>query len=326
MELANKTARYHASRGKVGVAKLVWKEMPMDNSVFPTRVVVTLVLGLLLLVAFSASQSWSGDNGTVPPRILRQRSIAAAAVVSLGFGSALVILTFYLPIWYQAIKGQSAVSAGIRLLPYFLGTTVFAIGSGILVSKMGYYTPVVVVGLALMIVGTGLLTTLQVDTSSGKSYGYRVSTRSPTTIEETLTHRKLITSAGLGLSLAQATIACQTVLSREDIPIGITIIAFAQFFGGTIFVTVCQTVLSNTLTSQLSMKIPGLNAATLSGTGATKLSSLVPNDELPVLLAAYNLAIRNVFYVALAVSCLAFAASFFLEWKSVRRQDEIAEL
>jgi len=33
-ELANKTARYHALRCKVGFAKLVWKEMPMDNSVF----------------------------------------------------------------------------------------------------------------------------------------------------------------------------------------------------------------------------------------------------------------------------------------------------
>jgi len=33
-ELTNKTARYHALRGKVGFAKLVWKEMPMDNSVF----------------------------------------------------------------------------------------------------------------------------------------------------------------------------------------------------------------------------------------------------------------------------------------------------
>ena len=33
-ELANKTARYHALRGKVEFAKLVWKEMPMNNSVF----------------------------------------------------------------------------------------------------------------------------------------------------------------------------------------------------------------------------------------------------------------------------------------------------
>ena len=33
-ELANKTARYHALRGKVGFAKLVWKEMPVEDSIF----------------------------------------------------------------------------------------------------------------------------------------------------------------------------------------------------------------------------------------------------------------------------------------------------
>jgi len=33
-ELATKSARYHALRGKVGFAKLVWKEMAMDYSVF----------------------------------------------------------------------------------------------------------------------------------------------------------------------------------------------------------------------------------------------------------------------------------------------------
>jgi hypothetical protein len=115
---------------------------------------------------------------------------------------------------------------------------------------MGYYSPGVVVGTALMIVGAGLLTTLQIHTSSGESYGYQVSTKSPPTIREgTLTHRKLITSAGLGLSLAQANIACQTVLSREDIPVGVTIIAFTQFLGGTVFVTMCQTILLNTLAS-----------------------------------------------------------------------------
>lgn len=152
-----------------------------------TRVVVSLVLGLLLLVAFGVSQRWSGEDGTVPPRIIGKRSIAAAAVVSLGFGSALFILTFYLPIWYQAIKGQSAVESGIRLLPYFLGTTAFVIASGILVSKIGYYTPVLIVGLAVQIIGTGLLTTMHVDTSSAASYGYQVSTQLNITREETLT-------------------------------------------------------------------------------------------------------------------------------------------
>lgn len=101
------------------------------------RIVVLLVLGLLLLVAFGISQYWAGNNGTVPPRIFCQRSIAAATAVSLTFGSALIVLAFYLPIWFQAIKGQSAVDAGIRLLPYFLSTVIFVIGSGFVVSKIG---------------------------------------------------------------------------------------------------------------------------------------------------------------------------------------------
>lgn len=140
-----------------------------------TRVVVSLVLGLVLLVTFGIYQMWAGDNGIVPPRILSQRTVAAATVVSLAFGSALIILTFYLPIWFQAIKGHSAVGAGIKLLAYFLSTVGFVIGSGFIVSKTGYYVPPLVAGTALIIVGCGLLTTFQVGTSNGVSIGYEVS-------------------------------------------------------------------------------------------------------------------------------------------------------
>jgi len=118
--------------------------------------------------------------------------------------------------------------------------------------------------------------------------------------------------------------AAQTVLSREDIPIGITIINFAQLAGGSVFVSVSQAILSSTLSTQLSTKIPGFDAAKLSGTGVTDLSKLVTRDLLPVLLAAYNDAMDNVFYCGLALSCLAFVASFFMEWKTMRKQAEVA--
>lgn len=114
------------------------------------------------------------------------------------------------------------------------------------------------------------------------------------------------------------------MLSREDIPIGTTIIAFAQFLSGSISVSVCQAILSSTLSAQVSTKIPGFDAAKLSGSGATNLARLVPKDKLPVLLAAYNVAIVNVFYFALAVSCVAFVATFFFEWKTVKKQPEVA--
>ena len=126
----------------------------------------------------------------------------------------------------------------------------------------------------------------------------------------------------MGLALTQPNNAAQTVLSREDIPIGVTILGFAQFLAGSISVSVCQAVLSSTLREQLSKKIPGFDAAKLSASGTTNLSRLVPTEQLPILLAAYNKAIDNVFYCALALSCVAFIASFFLEWKTVRKQPE----
>jgi hypothetical protein len=124
----------------------------------------------------------------------------------------------------------------------------------------------------------------------------------------------------MGLTLAQPNCAIQTVLSREDIPIGITIISFANLLGGTIFIPICQAVLFSTLSSQLTNKIPGLDVNKLSQTGATDLSGLVDKAELPILLTAYNKAIVNIFYCALAMACVTFLSSFFFEWKSMKKQ------
>ncbi|KAK6836227.1 carnitine O-acetyltransferase [Apiospora arundinis] len=272
------------------------------------KVLATLIVGIVLLVAFCGSQVWAGESGTIPPRIIRQRSIASASVASLGFGSVLVIVTFYVPIWYQAIQGLSAVDAGIRMMGYFLSTVVFVIASGALTSKVGYYTPCLIVGTAIAAVGCGLLTTLRVDTSNARVIGYQV-----------------LTGAGLGLSLIQCINAAQTVLSREDMPTGLTIINFANLVGGTVFVSVCQGVLSGTLTTELA-KIPGggLDVHALLGSGATDVNKMVPPDQLPAFLAAYNLGLSHIFYVALAASCLGFVASLFMEWKSVKGQPKEA--
>lgn len=124
--------------------------------------------------------------------------------------------------------------------------------------------------------------------------------------------------------MIQSNNAVQTVLSKEDIPIGVTIINFAQFVGGTIFIGVCQTVLSNTLKSELATKIPGLDVRKISSSGATNLTRLVSKDMLPILLAAYNKGLVNVFYCALGVASLAFVASLFVEWRTVRQKVEPA--
>lgn len=129
----------------------------------------------------------------------------------------------------------------------------------------------------------------------------------------------------MGAALAQSINAAQTVLPRQDIPTGLTLLNFMNFVGGTIFVSVSQGVLSHTLSDQLLRKIPGLDTSLVLSQGATDLSNAVTEEQLPLLLEAYNLGLRHVFYCAMAVSGLAFAASCFMEWKSVKKPQEGAD-
>ena len=148
-------------------------KLPWSNA----RIVALLTVGSVFLVFFALIQLLVKDNGTVPPGILCQRSIAASVAVSIGVGAILIVATFYMPIWYQAIRGLSAVDAGYRLIPYFLGAVVFVITSGIVISLTGYYTPWLIVGTAVLMIGFGLWTTFTPSSSNGQLIGYQVRAR-----------------------------------------------------------------------------------------------------------------------------------------------------
>lgn len=180
-----------------------------------------IVCAAVLLIAFMAIQFWRGEKATIPPRILKQRSIAFGSVVSFAVGSSFMLLVFYLPIWFQAIKGVTATQSGIRNLPLILAVTVFSIFGGVGVTILGYYTPFMIVGAGVAAIGVGLLTTFEVDTGSAMWIGYQV-----------------ICGAGLGLVMQQPMIAAQTVLKLEDVPTGTSCIIFFQTLGGALFISV----------------------------------------------------------------------------------------
>ena len=67
------------------------------------RIIALLVLFSVLLIAFAAVQVWKKD-GTLPPRIIKQRSIAAGLLYTTCVGATMLLMAYYLPLWFQAIK------------------------------------------------------------------------------------------------------------------------------------------------------------------------------------------------------------------------------
>ncbi|KAI1370679.1 MFS general substrate transporter [Hypoxylon crocopeplum] len=264
------------------------------------RIIALLVIAIVLMICFIAVQiSWP-KTATVPPRIFLQRSIMAAFFAMFAAGATMMTTFYYLPIWFQGVEGVSAVESGIRLLPTVIGQAVGSLAGGVGIQKVGYYTPFMLFSVAVMCIGTGLLTTLEVDTSEGKWIGYQI----PYGI-------------GLGTTLQAPLLAAQTVLPLEDVPIGTSLMFFSQLLGGAIFVSVGQNLFNNYFVRDLA-GVPGVNVTTILQQGATAITE-ISEPTKGYVVAAYNDALRTVFITGLVMACLTFLGAAGMEWKSVKK-------
>ncbi|KAF4253519.1 hypothetical protein KXW98_006495 [Aspergillus fumigatus] len=262
------------------------------------RIVALLVLTFLCLIAFVLIQVWKPEQATLPPRVFLQRSIASGFWASCCFGAHMIVFVIYLPLWFQVIDGVSAVDSGIRLLPMLLSLVVASILTGGLVSRIGYYTPFLMLGIVLSSIGAGLLTTLGVHTSSAKWIGFQV-----------------LYGFGLGTCNQIPNMAAQTVLPREQVAIGASLMFFAQQLFGAVFTSVGENVLSNQLAKRLA-----ISSQTVQNTGATQLLEHVPVDDRVASLGAYNDSLQVVFQVGLIMACLAILGAVPMEWRTVKKE------
>jgi MFS family permease len=82
-------------------------------------------LALFLFVEYR-----KGDSAMVPFFMIRQRIIACSSVLMFFFAGSMFILTYYLPIYFQAVRGATPTMSGVYLLPSVLTQIIFAMSSG----------------------------------------------------------------------------------------------------------------------------------------------------------------------------------------------------
>jgi hypothetical protein len=122
----------------------------------------------------------------------------------------------------------------------------------------------------------------------------------------------------MGLALQQPAIAIQTVLSDSDSAVGLSILNFVNFFGGTIFITVSQSLFQGQLQDKITNYVPDIDIHQLTNSGATGVKSLVPADKMELVLGAYNDSMKAIWYLGLGMACAAFLVSFGFEWRTVK--------
>lgn len=188
-----------------------------------------------------------------------------------------------------------------------LGMVTMTLISGFLVTMTGYYIPFIFISPLMASVGAGLLSTLQVDSGHSEWIGYQA-----------------LYGMGIGIGIQQSVIAIQTVVPPENLPNATAILMFMQTLGGTLFISVAQTVFHTSLLHNLSIDAPAVDAAKLARAGVTTFRDLVGRDMLPAVLRAYNSAIIQTFYVAVAVGGLALLGALPMKCVSVKQKSPLS--
>ncbi|KAI1463433.1 MFS general substrate transporter [Daldinia caldariorum] len=276
---------------------LTWggSEYPWDSA----AVIVTLILGFLLCVAFVLWQ-WRGPKfPLVPLHIFKSKIVNGACLTMAINGWNFVVQVYYVPTFYQLAYGYSATKAGAMLLPITLLQTLSSTLSGLVVHWVGRYRECILFGWVCWAIGLGLMSTLDQNSGLGAQIGYAI-----------------IIGVGVGNTLQPALIACQAGVERRDMAVVTSFRNFVRNLGGTLGLAICGTLLNNILASSISsLEVNGDDLKGLLNSPQSYLSSLPFDESLrirSVLVPAYRRGFRVIFLVGASLAALAFVISWFM--------------
>ena len=135
-------------------------------------------------------------------------------------------------------KGVSATASGYSMWPLLLGLISTSVGAGIYLTRTGRYKALLLIGLAVLVVGSFLLTHL-----------------SPATSTPTLWLWLALTGLGIGPSMSVFTVVIQNAAPRERLGTATSTLTFLRQVGGVVGLAVAGTVFSQGLSTQLPQQL-----------------------------------------------------------------------
>jgi Na+/melibiose symporter-like transporter len=208
---------------------------------------------------------------------------------------------FYVPFFFQAVKGTTAEGSGIRSIPYLVSIILASLIVGAGITILGWYKPFMIGGAVVFTIGAGLIYTFQVDTDTGKWVGYQ-----------------LLAGLGAGAGVQIPFVAIQVVLSSKDMPTGNSLAIFFNSLGGAISISIAQNIFQNGLYKNVPKSAPNVSAEAVIKAGATYLRQLIPPADLPGVLQAYMASLDQAFVLSIVCGGLAAVFACFVENKSVK--------
>lgn len=265
------------------------------------------IIGLLsasgaLWLAFIAQQSTSlfttKDRRIFPVKYIKSWEMNILFAQAASASTAIYVPLYFIPLFFQFVRGDSAFDAGVRLLPLVFFQIFGGAFSGVMMTKVGYYMPLFLAGGIFTLVGSALLHTLDLGTKVGTVYGYSV-----------------LVGLGAGLYTQTPFPVAQLKVSSAEIPDVVAFIGYGQIAGIAIALAISGSLFLTRATSAISAIAPELSRQEVQqaivGTKGAALATMDAEMRREILSAIVGV-MGDVYGMVIAAGALTVVLSLFM--------------
>ncbi|WPL45642.1 MDR family MFS transporter [Priestia megaterium] len=282
---------------------LVENEGYMWSSPF---IVSLLCVGVILIGLFIWVES-KVIEPIVPLHLFRNRNILVFSLLVFTVGCGLMGSFSSFPYFAQNVLGLTPTESGYLTLPMMVGAVATSIVSGFLLTKVRY-RELFVISFIMPVIGFYLFSKLDIST---------------TTLQVIIFF--FITGLGLGVMFGGDNLIVQESVEKEHKGIALATVPLFQSIGATVGVSMFGTLLSSTLTSNLSSlgdELPKSMANNMNSLAAGGIPSGLTPELFMKIKVLFIESFQHIYTYAFVLTIIAFVLCFFLKKEVLSSKSE----
>jgi len=244
--------------------------------------------GLLVLAAAIRVETRYAEDPVIPMRLFRDRTTALATAASVLVGVSMFGATVYLSQYFQSARGMSPTEAGLMSVAMVGGLLVSSIVTGRIISETGLWKRYLVGGMVLVVVGMGLLGTIDASTSLVWVGVFMA-----------------VLGLGLGATMQNLVLAVQNNTAQADMGAASSVVAFFRSIGGSVGVSVLGALLAHQVSAKVTAGLADLGIDGSHRSGAIPDLGALPAPVRALYETAFGEATGHLFLAAVPFALLA---------------------
>ena len=256
----------------------------------------------VLWIAFGIQQATSfltsKEDRILPLHILHSLEMWIL-IIQIGCSIGILFITiYYIPLYFQFVRGESAIQSAVDLLPFLFSSVTTMLISGRLIASFGYYKLWFITGSSLALIMSVCLYTTDINTSHGKIYGYLI-----------------LGGVGTGLYAMNAGPVMAAIVQKEHVADASTIFGCVDTLCGAFAVGITNCIFVNRASENVQAVLPNTPRAivqeAIAGVGAS-LTNTLPLPLKTAVLEAVLDAIKGAWLQMIATAALSLGLAIGL--------------